>query len=419
MSQSTPAINLTGPCKVVRFSALPWTVIIFVLSLLLPTTISFSIGDFRLTIYRVVLLVFFIPCFVRVMNGRYGKALLADKLLLGYAGGMILSLSAHLGLAGGGKSGGVLVLESYGAYLLARSFIRNEMQFAAFIRLLFFIIASLSLATIPEALTGKNIFQPHVAHIGGRLGLTRAFGPFDHPILYGMFCASAVSLTLFVPINTLQEKGTHFFRAGWVIVAAFMSVSSGALVTVVVQLILTMWKGLTRTIASRWHLFSVLLIIVYVMIDLLSNRTPMRVFLHRLTFSAETAYTRLQIWDSGIKYNVMEHPWIGIGFDEWSRVSWLGPSIDNYWLVIMVRHGLPTFCLLSLGIIALLYTVKRYVYLSEPAQLMRTAWGFAMIGLIIAGSTVHFWNNLHAWFFFLLGSGAWMATQGDERQKGG
>jgi len=398
--------------QAVRLNVLPWQIKLFLLSLLIPTELSFNIGEFRLTVYRLILLLFFLPCFFRVLRGQSGRALLADWLLLGYSFWVILALSIHLGLAGGLKSGGILVVESFGAYLLARSFIRNELEFGSFVRFLFFIVIGLSLITIPEALTGKNILRPHMGHIGGRLGLTRAFGPFDHPILYGMFCASAVSLTLFVPIKNLLETGAHSLRTGWVVVATFMSVSSGALASVMVQIILAVWNGLTRGMTSKWRFFSFLLVLAYIVIDLLSNRTPMRVILHRLTFSAETAYNRLLIWEWGTKRNVAEHPWFGIGFADWIRPSWMHSlSMDNFWLVNMVRYGLPSFVLLATGGLFLLFAVKRQPDLSAPAQRMRTGWGFTMIGLIIAGCTVHFWNTLHVWFFFMLGSGAWMASR--------
>ena len=77
----------------------------------------------------------------------------------------------------------------------------------------------------------------------------------------------------------------------------------------------------------------------------------------------------------------------------------------------MVRFGLPAFAFLAAGGLILMFKVKNNNFLSPTAQLMRTAWGFSIIGLIIGGCTVHFWNQSHVWFFFLLGSGAWMAAQ--------
>lgn len=410
MARATDIFN-----PAVSIITLNWQVKLFFLALLIPSDLSFNMGEFRLTVYRVLLLGSIVPCFLRVVRGRAGCTLPTDWLLCGYSCWIVLALSLHMGIAGGLKSGGILVVESYGSYLLARAFIRNERDYAGFVKLLVLVVIGLSLITIPEALTGKNFLRPHVNHIGGRLGLIRAFGPFDHPILYGMFCASAVSLSLYVPIKNLLEQGAHVGRALWVTGAAFMSVSSGALAACLVQLILALWNRMTRGMAKKWRLFSCLLVLAYITIDLISNRTPMRVILHRLTFSAETAYNRLIIWEWGTEHNVAEHPWFGIGFADWVRPSWMhSTSMDNFWLVNMVRYGLPSFLLMAAGGILLMLAVMRQANLSEPAKLMRTGWGFSMIGLIIGGCTVHFWNQSHVWFFFLLGSGAWMAAQDGE-----
>ena len=60
---------------------------------------------------------------------------------------------------------------------------------------------------MPEALTGIHILHdgisgalggPMAPYIDPRMGLERTFGPFDHPILYGVFSASAFSLAYFV-----------------------------------------------------------------------------------------------------------------------------------------------------------------------------------------------------------------------------
>ncbi len=399
----------------VSIKDLPWQISLFLLALIIPTEASFNVGEFRLTVYRLILLLFFFPCFLRVIKGQCGRVMPTDWLLMGYSLWMIMALSIHNGVSTGLKSGGILVVESYGSYLLARSFIRGELDYCRFVKCFLLVVIGLSLVTIPEALTGKNLLRPHVGSIGGRLGLTRAFGPFDHPIAYGMFCASAFSLALYVNGLNILGRGSQKLRAAWVVAAAFMSVSSGALANVLVQLILAVWNRVTKGMADKWRLFTFLLVCVYIFIDLMSNRTPMRVILHRLTFSAETAYNRLIIWEWGTKHNVAQNPWFGIGFAEWTRPSWMhSTSMDNFWLVNMVRYGLPSFLLLAAGGLLLMYAVKQQTNLTESAKLMRTGWGFSMIGLIIAGCTVHFWNSLHVWFFFMLGSGAWMATQGKD-----
>ena len=39
----------------------------------------------------------------------------------------------------------------------------------------------------------------------------------------------------------------------------------------------------------------------------------------------------------------------------------------------------------------------------------RMAWLAIIVGLAVSGVTVHLWNAVFAYFFFLIGTGAWMA----------
>lgn len=394
---------------------LPWQITLFVLLLLIPSEASFYFGTFRLTPYRIFLLLSFIPCLIKVFRSEKESILATDWLLFGFSLWIILSLTVNHDFSTALESGGIIVVESWGAYLLSRSFIRNEREFSGYSKLIIFIVIGLSFVTIPESLTGKNILRPHIGHIGGRFGFTRAFGTFDHAILYGVFCASTLSLAMYVPTRNLLEQGGNRLRTFWVLIAAFASVSSGALAAVIVQFVLAAWNRITQGMQSRWRLFSLLLMLGYFIIDLISNRSPMRVILGHLTFSPDTAYFRLIIWDWGTRFNVAVHPWFGIGFADWVRPSWMhSGSMDNYWLVIMVTYGLPAFFMLAAGILYLLFLAKRRTDLSDSAKLMRAGWGFSLIGFIISGCTVHFWNNLHSWFFFMLGSGVWLSLSSRE-----
>jgi hypothetical protein len=326
---------------------------------------------------------------------------------------MILSLSIHHGFSQGLQSGGILIIESLGSYLFARAFIRDEASFYNFTKFCIFIVFILSLVTVPESLFGKNIIRPHVGHIDPRFGFDRAFGPFDHPILYGCFCASLLALSWFYKVRN------RLLRTSWVVIATFVSVSSGALAAAMVQFILIIWDKITVGMRSRWRFFSFLLTIGYVIIDLLSNRTPIKVFLSYLTFSPTTAYNRLIIWEWGTKENVAKHPWFGIGFEVWTRPSWMhSTSMDNFWLVNMVRYGLPSFIFLSLAVLFLLFAIGKNSIKNTTEIDMRTGFIFSLIGLIIAGCTVHFWNSNYVWFFFLLGSGACLAQSPANKNNG-
>lgn len=389
---------LTG-CKI--------SVMLFLLALTMPTYTSFAAGSMRLTLYRVLLIVTIFPCAVRLFSGQL-KLLPADILIVFGSVWAALTLVYHHGAGEGLETGGIFIVESLGAYLLARTAIRSERDFQGFVAVMLLLVFVLLPGTLVEALTNRNLFGQSPSGMDMRLGLHRARGPFDHPIVFGVFVASVFGMGWFYFPRAEKPIGMpRIFRASGILCATIASVSSGALTAVIVQLLLIAWNYLAGGIRKRWRLFLYLLALVYVVIDLLSNRTPMKVFLTYLTFSTHTAYNRLIIWEWGFHHNVLENPLLGIGLNIWTRPPWMhSTSMDNFWLVLMVRHGFPCFLPIAAGGLYILFAGARRAG-SVGLGSLQKGWTITMIGLIVAGSTVHFWNALFAYFFFILGAGAW------------
>ena len=91
-----------------------------------------------------------------------------------------------------------------------------------------------------------------------------------------------------------------------------LSLSSGPLLSIILQLGVNAWNHILRNTQQRWWGFVGLFVLAYIMIDLLSNRTPTKVFMSYATFSAHTAYWRGLIFEYGMQ-NVWAHPLFGIG----------------------------------------------------------------------------------------------------------
>ncbi len=390
-----------------------WTTL-FIVAVILPTYTSFMLGSFRLTAYRLFLIFSLLPCVPSVLAGRHVRRLPSDLLILVFGVLIILTLTYHHGFSNGLESGGILVIESFGSYCLARVLIRDRRAFQGFAAVLIAVVLCMLVITVPESLTGNNLVGQPSLPISPRYGLHRARGTFDHPIINGIFCASitAIGWYSFSP----EAQGitlSRIFRMILAAIASLTSVSSGAMIALWSQWIPMTWDRLTRNIPRRWRFFAFLLLTAYVGVDLLSTRTPMKVFLTYLTFSASTAYGRLIIWEWGFHQNVVKHPLVGIGLAEWIRPSWLtSGSIDNFWLCIMIRHGLPCFFFLALGILYMLvYGPRRAA--AQGVSCLYKGWAFSLIGMIVAGCTVHFWNAAFVYFFFFLGAGAWFHNQGE------
>jgi hypothetical protein len=240
-----------------------------------------------------------------------------------------------------------------------------------------------------------------------RLGLERAQVIFSHPIHYGLFCASLISLVV-VGFRNLIPTPQRYALAFLVCVGAICSVSSGALVPMLIQFGLMFWAWVFRNVRSRWLILSGLATFCYVGIDLASNRTPIEVFLSYATFSSNTAFTRLYIFEWGM-INVWKNPVVGIGMKDWERPYWLTGSVDNFWLLTAMRYGIPAFFLLVSAYFFLVRAVmQRKFGSSGPVFQFRLAWIFMQVGLIVALCTVDIWATAMSYVFFLFGSGAWL-----------
>ena len=145
----------------------------------------------------------------------------------------------------------------------------------------------------------------------------------------------------------------------------------------------------------------------YIAIDLFSTKTPFHVFVNYFTFSKQSAYNRILIFEFGTA-EVARHPIFGIGLGEWERPIWMSDSMDNFWLATAVRYGLPALILLLGLLLGLVWAVGQRKNLPAQWRRARHAWAFTLFGITVAAATVHLWNALFVLFFFLLGAGAWL-----------
>ncbi len=394
----------------------PVPIVIFLFAMMLPTAVSVNLGGLRLSAYRVVLILMFLPMFFQLISGRRGRMHVFDMLVLAHCGWALLALIKWGGLARGIESGGIYSVECAGAYLMGRLYVRTYEDFVGVARVYVGLVLATLVFTIPEALSGIHILHdgiaaafggPKAAFIEQRMGIERAFGPFDHPILYGVFSASAFSMAYFVVAERRLMNLGGMAKAGGVVLAAFISASGGPYTVLMMQGFVAAWERALGKMHGRWAALFSLFAIVYMGIDLLSNRTPFHVFVEYLTFSKESAYNRILIFEYG-SAEVARHPLFGIGLGDWTRPVWMSDSMDNFWLITAVRYGLPAF-LFQVGLLlGLVWVVGQRKNLPMEWRRARHAWAFTLFGIGVAAATVHLWNALFVLFFFLIGLGAWL-----------
>lgn len=383
---------------------------IFLLTLLLPSDWSFYLGPLRLTLYRLVLILALFPALSRVFSGKSGRVNAIDKLVLAHIAWSCFVIAYFHGLEVCLQSGGIRFIEYAGAYFLARAYVTDERTYQGIVAAIIMTIALLCPFVIFESITGINLIRKFASggsfssDIETRMGLHRAFGSFDHPILLGVWAASALSISWVRVFPRLGSPKPRKWPSILVALTALASMSSGATSALMAQLTLMLWDIKTRIWKGRWRILVLLMLAMFITIELLSNRSAMLVLLSYLTFSEENAYGRTIIFEWGMK-DVYNNPILGIGFNEWSHPSFMSSSMDNFWLVQAVSFGIPGF--LTFALPSILVLTIGWGTLPPRLTRLRRAWAISMLGLIIAACTVHFWNQSFSYYAFFLGTGVW------------
>jgi hypothetical protein len=396
-------------------ASLPVPVTLFVISLILP--IFINLGTLRMPPYRFVLLIMLVPLLVKWLTGKAGRIMVADIciVLLSLWSGLAFFVNHNLSIAV--EPAGVIVIESMGAYLLGRCYVRSPEDFRAISRLWFIVVLVLAPFAIVETITSRS---PIIDFVGAfvetygmnenepRLGFERVQGPFQHPLLYGVFCGSAVGVTYYV----LGYGKTFLARLGptlAIFFTGFLAVSSGPLSAQLAQTLIIGWDKALAQIKQRWWIFVMLILAAYVTVDLLSSRTPFEVFTSYLALNPTTAYGRIIIFRYGWE-TVMNHPLFGIGFHAWTEKPWwLGDSVDMFWLSHAMQKGILVGFLYLISLFLVVIATIRRSGLDERTSAYRLGFVTTMMGFFIAGWTTHFWGPTYVFYLFLLGSGAWIS----------
>ena len=397
-------------------SKAPTPVVLVILSFLCPTELSLYLEGLRLPPHRMALILLFPLALFRLLTDRQIRIRSFDVLFILFNVWTVCVFTYHTGGKEGLVYGGSLALESLGSYLVARAYVRDGQSFRATIKVVLAAIVVAALIALPETLFGQIFTHDllrsltgfhHPTGVETRLGLTRAYGTFDHPIHYGTFCAALFALMWF----TERRQAARHRKAAMISCATFLGISSAPMLCLGLQGGMLVWDRTTRGIGSRGWITVGALVGLYLGASMVATRSPIAFIATGMTLDSWTGFYRLQIWEHGLA-NVWANPWAGIGLADWERPWWMvSPTVDAFWLVIAMREGIPAFLLVAAAIVLLARAVLTGRRLHADPQVRRIAlgWMMSLIALALIGCTVHYWNVLHAYFFFFIGLGGWIA----------
>ncbi len=389
----------------------PALMALFFVSLSIP--VPFSIGTTQLSPDRLFLVLLFIPLVIRWLSGKAGPLTKTDILFGLFGFWMIVSLLKHHGFSRFPYAS-VSTIEMFGAYLLGRTLVRNRRDFEMFMGCFFVMLILMLPFVIPEFLTSKAYLLEVFRSIFGvsfndlnhppRMGFERAQAVFEHPILFGVFCSFGVANAIFI---WHHRKSKAYIFSAIALFMAFSSLSAGAFLAAMLQIFLLLWGKIT---GNKWKACVLLFLALYIFLSIASNRGPIIVLIQTLAFNPESAWTRVVQYNHGSAV-ALAHPVFGIGLNDWSRPGWLGPSVDNFWLLMAMRYGLVGFVLIASVFGFHIRNIVKAVNISRESSLVRTGYLISLISVIFSMATVHLWGPTNAFVMAYLGAGAWLYTQ--------
>lgn len=419
------ALNASAKLAGATKYKLPKIVVLYIITVVLP--MFFRLGPLNLNTMRLLVLIMIIPLMINLFSGKYGKVYIFDYLfVLHLAWGSVALAVNNPGQVI--EQIGSVGMDFLGGYVLARAYIRTPEAFIAVSKLLVLIVVFMLLPlAMLENVSGRAMGLEIIRSIPGfntfakvkpdpRMGFFRAQALFVHPISYGLFCSLVFSLCL-VGLKGQIPTMVRFVASGLIMLAAFTALSSGAILAAALQVGFFTWALIFRNNDRRWWLLVGLFVFLYLMIDLLSSRSPIEVFMSYATFSAHNAYWRSIIFEWGLanvigsaEKGIPASMLFGIGLHDWVRPWFMySSSMDNFWLVMTVRYGLPGIIVLILGYVFGVARVMRQDFKGSPMLTqLRLAWVYLVLGLSFTLCTVHVHTNIYSFCFFIFGAGIWL-----------
>ncbi|WP_234842013.1 O-antigen ligase family protein [Sinorhizobium meliloti] len=385
---------------------------IFLIGLVIPWVIP--LGTFNLSVYRLVLIGTLPLSLIMWVRGKAGRIRVPDIGLILFSLWAGLTFVVTRGIGSAIEPAGILFIETVGAYFLGRCFIRSADDLYKMTLLWAKVVILLSPFALYEWISGSKpilstfsaIFPTvEITTMDPRWGFWRVQGPFSHSIEFGLFCGSLLAVAY-----VILGRGRGVLR--WLLPAAvgataFLSMSSAPIAGLMIQSALTGWNWFLGKIKYRWKILWGLAFIAYLVVEFGSNQTPVKFYISHFTFDAQTGWYRLAIWEFG-SASVLNHPILGIGLTEYERPSWMGSaSVDNFWLVIAMRHGIPAVVLMFGSCLWLTGAMAFRKRLDEKEDTFRVSLLISLAAFFFVGCTVHFHGATYVWLMFLLGSSVW------------
>jgi hypothetical protein len=415
-----PRLRVPHPLAAARSAAkMPFVLTLILIGLFLPEELSFYLFGLRLTVTRLIFLLL-IPVLLargiqKTSSGAY-RFVLSDLFVILTGFWLIYAPSNVDDTISALNHAGPEVLEFCIGYMATRILLSERGHALSFVDVLCRVIAVVALVGILDPLTNHRFAHDLAAQLGSpmhsidswedayRLGLLRATGPIEHPILYGFTCTIGLLLAVSTPI-----RGRRFaiFSCSLGTILAF---SSAPIQTMFVGFGLLIYDRMFSRVSFRWLALIIASAVGIIAAFLISN-SPVGFIVSHLTFSPQSGYYREWTWHMVGLY-VSQSPWVGLGYGEMPEE--INHSIDSLWLILSIHSGYPGAVLIALSLFgaAATLTRSRASGLTPVEAKLATTLGILLFLTAYISFTVHLWGTSWILTGLLIGTKAHLSELG-------
>ena len=386
-----------------------WVIALFFVALFIPGSANLGI---RMNPYRLYLMIMAIPMVVRASRDPTLRIAAPDALIF-----LLLSWQSFSILVNHRTSELVYAGASFGenllGYTLGRVFIRNSSDFRFFFKCFLAMLLALLPFALVESLAHRRLLNELAGHVLQqspdpsaariRFGLLRVRGPFDTFLVFGAFCAIGFANVFYIYLAKFPK---NILYPGFVVFMTALAISTSSLLAIFVQMMLIIYNGIFRWLRYKW-----LVLVLFSIIPVLFAKSIIGYIMSDIMFSNYSGLSRATHFEFGLN-EIYRHPIFGIGLNRWANAYWLSQAVDNYWLSLTLRTGIPSAVLAASFFAVHSIKIWSAVIIDKEKWRLRIGYLISFASIMLGFLMFNFFSAALVFFMAYCGAGA-MFYNGD------
>ena len=379
-----------------------------------PSFLAVSIGTIDILVGRIVVVVLLLRCFFddqirsKFTWSRLDTCVAISMLV--YVGVWLSAVpEPMLSLI---ENRGGFLMDTWFAYMVGRFIITDRARLISLIKCISIVLVPLAILGLIEAFIGWQPFIPlwrfcpwrqEIKILEQRWGLTRAVGPFSHPILFGGSFAMFVPLIYYLRHQRNNWRSLAYILSGIALVGALSSMSSGPWVMVIVVIFCLAMERYKQWVKPLLGFFA----FSCIAIGVLSNRPFYHVLVSFANPTGGSGWHRARLMDLAIE-----------DFNEWWFAGYRGEDpgwgqhlgmaftdVTNEFILVGVKYGILgviVLCVvLAVAFRGIISTYKKAIY--PVIKSLYWALGSVLFSVVVTWLSVSFFGQLMPLFYCMLG----------------